>query len=343
MHKIPTIILMSLLAVGCSTAPKSESEVVRLVKTATAKIESNSDKYFAGLSTPDDAVNLAFKISGQILSIPVAKGQMVEKGELIASLDPKQVELEVEANRTAYTEAQSQLRRMERLLSHEAISEQEWESTKTRFAQAKSSYENSLSQLSDTKLRAPFDGVIESTAVDAYQRVDAGQTIARLVNPLTTTVSFTMPESSLYLLEKPTTKYSVTFDNYPGIRFDASLKNFARTSINASGFPTSLRLNSDKLSLYPIAPGMSCTIKIEYQLSKEPKITIPLSAVYAPTSSGEWVWVVGSDNRVRLQSIKIGGILPNGNVTIESGLKAGEKVVSAGVYRLSEGQKVKII
>jgi multidrug resistance efflux pump len=62
---------------------------------------------------------------------------------------------------------------MKRLLAHEAVSQQEFEVAQTAYVQAKSQYENSKDLLQDTKLRAPFAGVIERTYVDAYQRVSS--------------------------------------------------------------------------------------------------------------------------------------------------------------------------
>lgn len=85
------------------------------------------------------------------------------------------------------------MQRMQRLLEHEAVSRQEFESAQTRYAQVKSAYENSLGLLKETKLRAPFASVVERKFVDNYERVQAGQSIVRVVNPVTTKVQFTMP------------------------------------------------------------------------------------------------------------------------------------------------------
>ena len=57
---------------------------------------------------------------------------------------------------------------MQRLLEHEAVSRQEFESAQTRYAQVKSAYENSLGLLKETKLRAPFASVVERKFVDNY-------------------------------------------------------------------------------------------------------------------------------------------------------------------------------
>lgn len=337
------LLLGGLLAEGCSRPPTTEAERPRPVKITTTQRASTLQKEFVGLSTPDDAVNLAFKIGGQIQTIPVSKGRAVERGALIAELDPKEVELQVDADLTAYQEASSQLQRMKRLLAHEAISMQEYEAATTRHAQAKAAYENARALLQDTKIRAPFQGVIEATYVDAFQRVAAGEAIARLVNPRTTTVSFTIPERSLYLLEQPETRFWVRFDNYPGKVFPARLKNFARTSTDASGFPTSLTLYDLDWERYPIAPGMSCMISMQIADPVAGAVSLPISAIYAPASGGTWVWVVNAQNRVERHAVRLGDLLGSDRVVIDSGLRADERVVTAGIYRLHEGEAVSII
>mgnify|MGYP000623726949 CR=1 FL=1 len=45
------------------------------------------------LATPDDAVNLAFKLSGQVLDVPVSQGENVKKGALLAELDPRDIQI----------------------------------------------------------------------------------------------------------------------------------------------------------------------------------------------------------------------------------------------------------
>ena len=235
-------VLIVVFLLGACARRQPVPETVRPVKVTTAAGAAVIDKDFAGLATPDDAVNLAFKLPGQVLDVPVAQGESVKKGALLAELDPRDIELQVSADRSAFEEARSQMQRMQRLLEHEAVSRQEFESAQTRYAQVKSAYENSLGLLKETKLRAPFASVVERKFVDNYERVQAGQSIVRVVNPVTTKVQFTMPESGLSLLSLPSTRFEVEFDNYRGVRFPAVLKDYAKTSSDASGFPVSLRL-----------------------------------------------------------------------------------------------------
>ena len=340
--RILTILLVLVVVTSCDYMPDKPVRP-RVVRVEVAEYARYVNKDFAGLSTANDATNLAFKIGGQVLSVPVVKGDSVARGALLAVLDKRDVELQVEANRSAYEEARSRLERARRLRDHDAVSQQEFESAQTLYTQARSAYNNSVELLKNTRLRAPFTGVIEKVYVDAFQQVSAGQTILRLVNPVSTTVGFTIPESSLGQLTRKTTTFSVEFANIPHAEFDAVVKDYARTSSDASGFPVSLRLLNIDKNRYHIIPGMSCTVTMRTVDELPEAVSLPISAIYAPMHDGNYIWVVDSMDIVSLRKVRLGEIFDRDRVLVDSGVTPGERVVIAGVYRLKAGEKVRVI
>ncbi len=332
---------MLLLLVSCQHEEVATTRQIPPVKCALALSNKYLIKDFVGLSTPDESVNLAFKISGQLLNVPVSKGMEVNKNELLAELDPRDFELQLAADRSSFEQAKSKMERTKRLLAHEAVSKQEYESAQSEFVRARSIYENSKDILIETKLRAPFRSLVERVYVDTYQRVQAGETILRVVSPTSTTVEFTLPESSLYALSDTTTLFEVRFDNIKNILFNAELKEYARTSSDASGFPVSLTIYNTKG--YDIQSGMSCTITMMIAQQNATSVTIPLSAIYAPIEGGNFVWVINNNERVERQAVILGELTGTNRVVVNKGLKSGEKVVTAGVYKLQDGEKVKIL
>jgi len=334
--------LAGLLLGGCGRQPAAPAEV-RPVKVETASRAGTVEKDFAGMATPDEAVNLAFKLSGQVLDVPVSEGQAVRRGDLLAELDPRDVRLRVDADRSAFEEARSQFQRMGRLLEHEAVSRQEYETAQTRYAQARSAYENTRDMLDETRLRAPFAGVVERTYVDKFERVQAGQTIVRLVAPRTATVKFTMPESGMEVLKDTATRFVVEFDNYRGVGFPARLKDYVKTSSDASGFPVSLRLEAVDTLRYRISPGMSCMVTMSSPDPVPGAVSLPVSAIYALAAGGDYVWIVGEDDRVALRPVTLGELYGRDRVIVDSGVMPGDRVVTAGVYRLRPDERVRIL
>lgn len=340
-------LVLLLLASSCrgmsngSSTNKSDDERIRPVKSVVATTSEFVERDFAGLLTPLMAVNLAFKISGQILDVPVVKGELVVSGELLAKLDPVDMELQLSADRSTFEQARAQYDRAERLLQREAISQQEVEGTRSAYMRAKSAFENSEELLTQTSLTAPFEAVVERVYVDAYQRVQAGESVVRIVSPTTTNVEFTLPENSLSAIKDSLTTFTVRFDLLPSVIFKSRVTEYARTSSDASGFPVTLQIeNPDG---YTISSGMSCTITMKSPQVDRGAVVLPLSSIYSPTSGGTFVWVINSNDRVQRRSVVIERATGQRSVIIHSGVRSGERVVTAGVYQLQNNQRVTIL
>ena len=331
-----------LLLVACHGGVQHDDSL-QPVKCVVAKPLHAITRDFAALSTADDAVNLAFKLSGRVIDVPVAKGMSVNEGELLARLDSRDVELQLSAAKASYDEALSRLKRAERLLSHDAISEQEVEALQNAVTQTRTAYDNAEQALQETRITAPFSGVVEYVAVDTYQRVSSGETILRLVKPESNTVGFTAPENLISSLSLPTTQYKVVFDAYPNHYFAATIKSFARTSSDALGFPVSLRLTDVDRTRYTISPGMTCIAVVSVKEDDDNAVLLPLTAIYAPIGDYDRVWVVDDDNRVHRRRVTLGGLMGSSDVVVLDGVTAGERVVSAGVYKLVDGERVKVV
>ncbi len=338
---IASLLLGSCVGLGGTSSNLNEKS--RPVKSILATTSEVVERDFAGLSTPIMAVNLAFKISGQVLSVPVGKGVGVVKGDLLCRLDPRDVELQLIADRSTYEQAKSSYERASRLLEHEAISQQEVERAESSYLTSKSVYDNTLETLKETTLEAPFAAVVERVYVDEYQRVQSGETIMRIVAPTTTQVEFTLPESSLSAIQDSLTRFKVSFDNIPNVSFDAEIVEYARTSSDASGFPVTLNFTNTNPRAFNISSGMSCTITMLTQQPDRGAVVLPLSAIYSPVAGGTYVWVIGEGDRVSLHSVVVDTLTGTHSVIVRSGVEGGDRVVTAGVYQLREGEVVKPI
>ena len=340
---IMTGALAAVLLAGCGSGGKASAPVVRPVKVYRVEPLGAVDKDFAGMSTADSVSNLAFRVSGQIIKVYVQDGQTVRQGAIIAEIDPREYRLQMEADKATFLTARSQMDRNKRLLDRQAISRQDYEIADAAYVRARSAYNNSQSILADTKLRAPFSGAIEKMFVDNFQRVQVGEPVARLVDPLTRTVKYTMPETALQMLKMPGLSFTVWFDAYQNTPFPARLQEYMKSSTQAAGISVALTLEPFDEKRYDIAPGMSCTINMKVESPQHDTVTaVPLTAVFS-RDNREWVWIVGTDRRVKAQPVKLGQLFGSDMVMIDDGLKAGDEVVTAGVYQIVEGEEVKLL
>ena len=269
-------------AVFCSCGQQPAQERgPRPVKLAEVTSLSRIEKSYSGVVSPDQFSDLAFKMSGPLVAMNVLEGQRVQKGQVVAEIDPTDYKLDYDAKRASFQKASSQMQRAEKLLAKNAISMQEFETTQASYTNAKSAFENAQNTLNDTKLRAPFDGFIQKKYVENYQRVQPGQGVVCLINPAKLQVEFTIPETNISYVTSPSTIY-VEFDAYKGKLFQAKVKEYVEASPDGAGVPVFLYIDDPEFDLkkYKVSVGFSCRVivNIENDVVKE-GITVPLSAV----------------------------------------------------------------
>lgn len=340
------ILLTASLLTACGQKKEEKSVTIRPVKTATVESRSEISKDFSGIVEAVDYVKLAFRVSGQIIDLPIIEGQKVSKGQLIAAIDPRDIALQYAADKSAYETAAAQVERNKRLLARQAISLQEYEISLSNYQKAKSAFELSNNNMRDTKLTAPFDGSIEKRLVENFQRVNSGEGIVQLVNTKKLRIKFTIPDAYLHLLRASDQRFMVAFDTYRGKMFNAKLEEFLDISTDGTGIPVTITIDDPAFDrvLYDVKPGFTCNIRFSANVGpfiEESMTVVPLSAVFGESEGKKmYVWIL-NDNKVTRREVKVMSPTGEAQAFIASGLKAGEKVVTAGVHQLVEGETVK--
>ena len=88
---------------------------------------------------------------------------------------------------------------------------------------------------------------------------------------------------------------------------------------------------------------MSCTITMQSADPVTDAVSLPVSAIFAPAEGGTYVWVVAGDDRVVRREVTLGELYGRDRVVVDSGVEPGERVVTAGVYQLRQGERVRIL
>ncbi|MEG0788731.1 MAG: efflux RND transporter periplasmic adaptor subunit [Alistipes sp.] len=339
-------VCLATMLVSCGTKPREES-LLRPVKVATVESLGGINKSFSGAVIPDQYSDLAFKVGGPLIALNVVEGQNVKQGQIVAEIDPFDYRLQYEAKKSSYLTAKSQLERAEKLLAKDAISRQDYESTQAAFDNAKAAFENAESLLTETKLRAPFDGFIQTKYVENYQKVQQGTSIVCLINPQLLQIRFTMPESNLeYFLSDA--ELFVEFENYKGILFKAKVKEYVPASTDGSGVPVYLTISDPRFNLktYNVAVGFTCRVIMHHKNAVvDTRCVIPISSIFTVTGSDDFhVYVLDAkDSTVHLRKVKNDGVAGRDQMIVSEGLQNGDRVVVAGSIRLVDGQKVKVL
>lgn len=338
--------LCAFIGISCGGNKANYQNIARPVKVVKVETLGAMQKMYTGVVEAEEYSKLAFKLSGPLIEMNVDAGQKVKKGEIIAVVDPLDYNLQFEANKAAYITAKSQLERNKKLLSMQAISKQDYEIAEANYVKAKSAFETSQNTLTDTKLKAPFDGFVEEKYVENYQKVQPGESIIKLVNPDKLEVSFILPETNVRLTREKM-RVAVEFDTYKGKWFTARVKEFVDASPDGSGIPVRLAIvdsafNRDKYNIYP---GFSCKVILSIDNVSGEGYSVPLSAVFEDLATGETsVWLYNSTTgTVKRQKVETEQLFGTDRVQINAGLKADDVIVVAGVNYITENQKVSVV
>lgn len=331
---------LSTLLTGCNKAISEPAEpLIKPVKLLAVKdlTVDDSDAFLARIDATYRA-QLSFQVSGEVEKLLVRMGQGVEKGEVLATLDPKDLQLALDAAQAQYALAKTQWERAKSLYSKKLISTDSYDQEETQYKAALASFEQAKTDLSYTKIQAPFDGVVSYTYVKPYQVVGEKQEILNLIDNTTLDVSFTLPVSyaeSVSLSALKNAEMWVTMDSEPSKRIPGKFKEIStQPNIDTNSYEAIVTITrpTDRNLL----TGMTGQVHIAKQ-NKSNAMTLPTSAwVNKQESQGE-VWVMDSST----QQVSKVTLSLNESGAIESGLDNNDYVVIAGVERLVEGQVVK--
>lgn len=336
---------------GCSdnteqTAATTPS--VKLVKTFTlAQSESGAYRDFPAVVEASEEATLAFRVSGQLSALEVTSGQLVEKGELIAALDPTDYQIAVDQAQANYDLAKLQFERNKTLLEKQLTSKSGFDELNAQLSVAAAALKSATTNLAYTELHAPFSGQIAQRFVENYESVTAQQAVFSLQKNDVVDIAIQVPEDLFSNVDKENQyEPEITFDTHPNQQFRARLKEYD-TDADAATNTYRVVLEMDRPDSFNVYPGMSATVRA--QLDQIMKVKpggwkIPSAAIFNESKAGEqlsYVFVVNSKNQLEKRLVEIIGINDKG-FTVNSGLRAGEVIVAAGVHLLTSGETIRI-
>jgi RND family efflux transporter MFP subunit len=294
---------------------------------------------------------LGFQVGGKLVQRPAEQGQRVIAGQLLAEIDARDYQLAAQAALAQVSAAQSQrdlaaaeLRRFEVLKAQNFISGAELERRDTTLKaaeaalnQAKSQAQAQSNQAGYARLTASHAGVVTAVEAEVGQVVSAGQPVVRLAHDGPRDAVFAVAEKTALALKVGQSMQATLLST------GQTLKGKVR-ELAASADPVTrtyaVKLALDDSERLPLGATVS-VLAAPLQGSQSAVIKLPTSAL-RQEGQGTVVWVLDeSSMTVNTQAVEV-GMVDGNEVVIPSGLKPGQKVVSAGVHVLAPGQKVTV-
>ncbi|MCX6320773.1 MAG: efflux RND transporter periplasmic adaptor subunit [Bacteroidia bacterium] len=281
-----------------------------------------------GTLRPDEDVDMSFETSGKIVSIKFTEGTRVKKGDLLAKINdrPLQAQLQKLLAQKKLTEGIEF--RQKSLLDRDAISQESYDQIVTELQTTEADINLIEARISETELRAPFDGIIGLRYLSEGAYATSSTKIARLIKISPIKIEFSISEKYTSEIK---IGYPVTFT------VDGNNNNF-----EASVYAVDPQINIDTRTivlraLYPnkneeLHPGIYASITL--QMSKiDNAIAIPSEAL-TPEMEGEKVYIYksGKASTVRVNL----GLRTESKVQITSGLKFGDTLITSGIMQLRQ-------
>jgi membrane fusion protein, multidrug efflux system len=331
------------LASCAPPAPEQKVDIVRPVKTMTIGATKEARLAYPGQVKANQQVDLAFRVSGPLIELPIKEGDKVEKDQILARIDPRDFEIALGSATAEFDKAAADLKRAEALYKGQAISKAEFEEKKARNDIAKSKMEQAQADLDDSYLRAPFAGTIGKRYIDNFQNVTAKQVILTLQDMSQVEVFTDIPEMVIAKAKKENfQRFTTTFSAFPGKEFDLTVKEFSTKADETTQTFRVTFLMSPEAGLQ-VLPGMTAEVNI-YVSAKTGKKVIPSRAVTADADGKSFVWLVNPEQlTVQRQDVELGQVTGTDQVEVLSGLETGQIIVTAGVAQLHDGMKISLL
>jgi len=347
------IMMTTTFSSGCKNSKDTSKGTSEdpLVKTLTINVKSTGETHaYSGDVRGRYENQMAFQVAGKIIRRNVDLGTSVKEGDVLMQIDPVDIQQGIDARKaqvsaaeSQYTVAKDNLERFKQLLKEDLISKAEfdkyqnsYDSADAMLRQARAQYTLARNQFDYSKLKADRSGVVSAVNAEAGQVVAAGQPVLSLVKGAEREIEINVPENRTGDLNKDQT-FKVILWALPGISLEGRLREISPVADAATRtFKVRISLVNPPSDL---KLGMTATVAVTGR--EEPdSVYIPISAIYQ-TGEKPMVWVADK-GIVILRSVKIGAFAGSDHVRVIEGLRDGDIIVTAGVHKLKEGEKIRM-
>ncbi len=327
MHRIKEFFIIFLLfpQLNINAEPLSlEILEVKILDTYEAT------KQLPGKLFPVQQSNVAFQIGGKIQSIPVDIGDEVKEGDILAELDNREILANLNQAKAKYQLAEQLLKRFQDLKAQGHISIQELDKAKSDFLVAKSQLDFYKVKFEQTKILAPFNGLIQSRFLDEGSVINAGLPILEILDSEKVEAHIAIPLDLINRLQvKETYSFNLSSDLVSG-----KLKRLS---------PMSLGGSNNRLAIFEFdnffVPG--AVINLNLIINHKARGTwVPIKSL-SQSDGGLWsVYTVDNSNKITKELVEV--IYYEGkNAFVAGTLKNGDLVIKGGASKVIEGQFIK--
>ncbi|MEM9196164.1 MAG: efflux RND transporter periplasmic adaptor subunit [Myxococcota bacterium] len=350
-------VYLLLLAAGCGD-PTIESEPPPRPIAWSEAVPANSvtTRRLSGVVQAIESAPLSFEVGGRVASVEVDLGERFSANQPLARLDRRTFRLEAARRRAELVqaeatrvEANAQLRRAEAMFATQAISAADYDRARAsadvaigRVDLGQASVDLARKNLSDTILRAPFDGVVTIRQVEPSQRVQPGQMVFEVQSvEAGLEVLLQVPETLIGGFEVGSV-HSVAIPALPGGDHPARVREIGAAAQTSNAFPVTLALEGD---LAGVRPGMTAEAQLSFASggTDDRWVAVPVDAILPWEGQGHVAYVYDRETEtVRRRPVEL-ATTRGDQAFVATGLAVGDVVASRGTAFLADDQPVTLL
>lgn len=303
-------------------------EVTKIVpKTATETLD------YSGTIEADNTVSLGFSVAGRVAQIHVQEGQKVRKGQLLAAIDDTSYKNAYDIANAGFELANDNYKRLNELYSKGSLPERDYIAVKVNLAQAKANKNMAGKNLEDTKLYAPFSGMITAKLTEIGATAAPGVPAFTIMKTDKVYATASISESEISKLKIGSEALVEIGSMNKTFKGEVAIVNPSADAVTRT-FNVKVRLDNSENQLLP---GMISNITINTDHTHE-VVSIPVQAVVRDVNDITYAFVVENNKAIK-KRVDIGGFKGD-QVVITKGLSPGDLLISKGYTTVKDGQEV---
>ena len=333
-----SLIPLLLIACGQSTQTREKQPIRVQVETVGAKAGTTEGTTYVGVVEENQATVVSYTSMGTVRRLAVSEGQAVARGQLIAELDDTQARNMLAAAEAQSRQAEDALVRYKLLHDEGAMTEAQWVEVQSKVDQARSQLAIARRNVGDCRLVAPVSGIVGKRYLAAGETALPSQPVVSILDISTVKVKIAVPEQEMKNIT-PSTPTTISVEaigrEFQGGRIEKGVQADALTHT----YDVRVRVENRGRELLP---GMVAKVKTlsgrEQSSLSGGAFLLPLTAVQKRAEGTMFVWTLASDSTAHRTTVTVGQTIGN-RIEVLSGLTEGQRVVTEGYQKLSEGTK----
>ena len=343
MKEIKILLLLAIVVFGsaCSNKKENRQKAPTQVKTevVTAGGQMTNESY-VGIVEENEATAVSFTGMGVVKRMLVREGQAVGRGQLLALMDDTQARNLLTGAEAQMAQAEDALQRYGMLHNAGSLPEVQWVEIQSKVAQARSQLAVAKKNLADCRLVAPVSGIIGRQQVKAGETAVPSQAVVTILDVSRVKVKVSVPEAEMNAITPHTPSMIIV---------EAAGKKVSGGRIEKGVVADAMTHTYDIRINVPngdrkLLPGMVAQVKLQPTPTPSPRegslTTLPITSVQRRPDGSLFVWTVDNQKKAHRTAVTIGASQGN-RISIMSGVTAGQRVVTEGYQKLSEGTEVR--